>query len=108
MGGKPRKSPREQSLLVEVKDGRLIMSIGVETLAFAVENAPGPPLTRYDEESGEFVHTKVTDAGAFATEVRGALMAEQEDGSTPLDRMLDAVAWDAIGDGCDGIDHGDS
>jgi hypothetical protein len=85
----------------------LVISIGVETLAFAVENAPEPPLTRFEEESGEFVNTKVTDPDAFAREVRGALLAERDDGSTPLDRMLDAVAWDAICDGCEGVDHSD-
>lgn len=79
---------------------------GIDTLAFAVDNAPGPPLTMYDEDARDFVHTKVTDADAFAEETRGALMAEEENGSTLLDRMLDSAAERAIGDGCEGVDHG--
>jgi len=108
MGGKPRdlRGGRHQPLRVDLEGGRLIISIGVETLAFAVENAPGPPLTRYDEETRDFVHTQVTDPDAFASEVRGALLAEEEDGATLLDRMLDEAAADAIGEGSEGVDHG--
>jgi hypothetical protein len=108
MGGKPRatRGARHQPLRVDVEGGRLIISIGVETLAFSVEHAPGPPLTVYDAETRDFVHTQVNDPDAFASEVRGALLAEEEDGSTLLDRMLDEAAADAVGDGCEGVDHG--
>lgn len=83
------------------------MSIGVETLAFAVEHAPGPPLTTYDEGTEDFVHTRVTDADEFAYAVRTTLLAEEEDGSTALTRMLDEASERAICEGCEGVDHGD-
>ena len=109
MGGKPRQSrdARDQPLSVEVEGNRLVISIGIATLAFAVEHAVGPPLTNYDYDTNDYVRTKVTDARVFANEVCGALLAEEEDGSTLLDRMLDQAAANAIGDGCDGVYHED-
>lgn len=81
---------------VLVVGGKLTIEIGVATLAFSCLRAPflwdetgTPPHERYE----------ITDEIGFANEVRCALLHEKEDGSTPLDRLLDACCESAINDG---------
>lgn len=81
--GAPYEKPRDakgdptgpdQPLKCEVSDGKLILSIGVDTLAFA------------DQER---LQVKVTNPNEFAKDVARELAAEREDGSTILTDVLD-------------------
>jgi hypothetical protein len=93
---------RQQPLQVEIVDGRLIVSIGVETLAFAAEN--GPALEDYNELEGEFIGIRVEDPNLFAADVlRYGLDAEAEDGTTRVHEMLDAAMCEAVEQGAEGI-----
>lgn len=93
---------KEAGLTVEVEDGQLVIRIGVGTLAFRWENC---------EENNPFIHSrndfkrlwKVTKPEVFARDVRIALCAEGEDGSTPVTKLLDAACLAAIEDGSDGV-----
>lgn len=88
----------ESSLAVEVKDGVLMIRLGVETLKWAAEHmkANNP----YDEEMGSFRRLwKITDATKFADDVRHALTEEEEDSSTVLTELFDKAALAAIEDG---------
>lgn len=95
----------DQPLRVEVtSDGELIIRIGINTLAFAMntmeQNNP------YDEDAEGYRRLwKVTDPAQFAKEVRIELCREEEDGSTPLSDLLDTVCWNAIEAGCFGVDE---
>lgn len=93
--------PADQVLTAEVRGGRLVISIGVNLLANALEL--GPELSHYDEATGEWSHPKVTDAVVFAREIAIELEREEEDGTTPVHRMLDAAALKAIESGALGI-----
>jgi hypothetical protein len=99
------KSGHEKPLTVNVTgDGELTIRIGVNVLAYSFnrqeENNP------YDEETGGFKRLwRVTDAVEFAKEVHSELCREEEDGSTPLTALLDKVCWNAIDNGCFGVEE---
>ena len=106
-------------LAVAVEDGRLVVSIGIQTLAHATLYADWANRWRDiedDEIAGgdyrrDFV---IVDALELAKDVTRAMLHEREDGSTPLSDFLDKMTQAAIEDGslgCDdapegGIPHG--
>ena len=94
------KATSEQPLKVGIEAGRLVISIGITTLGFAIVG-PGAPL------KDKAPHAKITDHAAFAREVVTALLSEKEDGETPVHKMLDGVAERFLENGADGIDFGD-
>lgn len=81
----------KKPLSVEIKDDVLTFSIGVETLAYAIQQGPNWPSD-----------VKVTDARTFAKDVLRELEREEEDGTTPVHRMLDARGRDAMENGSEG------
>jgi len=89
------KTDMAKQLSIEIEDGQLKISIGIALLAFAAQNAP-----QWPEEYC------VTDIREFAQSVARRLEAEEEDGTTPIHRMLDAVADEVLEQGDDGVDEG--
>jgi hypothetical protein len=75
---------KDQPLKFAIEDGRLIISIGVNTLAFA------------DEERTCYL---VTDADGFARDVLIELQNEKEDGSTAITDALDKAMTEAVESG---------
>jgi hypothetical protein len=86
---------------IEIKDGKLLISIGIDALIFGVTHG------RYFDNYPEGEQPKVTNKALFADAIRCELEREEEDGTTLLYAMLDKAAENAIEDGCDGIDGGD-
>lgn len=102
-----RQSPDETAKVVDAKDRPLsvaitgdvlTISIGVETLAEAVQRGPWWP---WDADSG--VACRVCDTGLFSQDLLRELMREGEDGSTPVTRLLDAAGIDAMDQGSEGV-----
>lgn len=93
--------PKNQPLRAEIEGGRLVMSIGIDTLAFAFEHDPKREQVRGHD-------CKVIDSAQFAADVLRALEREEEDGSTLLNKMIDAACEDALDDGSIGVDYGAS
>lgn len=94
----------EQPLSIEVKEGRLIISIGIGTLAFAAQMQP--PFHAYDDKLGDWRnYWVIKDPLEFAKDVRNELGHEEEDGSTPLTELLDKVAGNALDQGCIGCEE---
>lgn len=92
----------EQPLQVVVEGGALVISIGSKTLSYALEisEANNP----FDDAANDFKKLyRVTNKNKFVEEVRLALYAEREDGSTILMDLLDKACWNAIESGCEGI-----
>ena len=85
-----------ETLKAEIVGGKLSITIDVDslikyvTLGGAFDCFPDDPI--------------VTDKMAFAQEILGQLTMEAEDGSTPLHRMIDKAAIDAVENGCEGIE----
>ena len=69
--------PKDAPLAMTVVDGRLVISIGVSTLAHAAANRPTNPFTATDEEG-------------FAKDVLEHL-GDDNFGSNPLEELLDTA-----------------
>lgn len=90
---------RNDGLKCKLTGGRLVISIGIDTLAHAFVVGPvGDELTRNDDHA-----LRVTDTDKFAAEVVRALTSEEEDGSSPLTNLFDTAFRDAINDGAEGV-----
>lgn len=102
-------SNADELLKVEVVDGRLVISIGVDALAFACDHCEfNNPFVEAEDEHDESDFKqlyKVVDPEVFAQEVVRALKREKEDGTTPVHELLDHAFADAIDDGAEGIEE---
>ena len=98
-GDENRPIGMDTPLTIGIECDNLVIRIGIETLAFAVENCPDPFF--WDEEARPRV--KVFDRTVWAHEFIRQLTHEEEDGSTPLDRLFDQMAIAAIEDGAQGV-----
>jgi hypothetical protein len=81
-------------LSVSIVDDALVISIGLDALKTAIENNPSYPLDK----------VTVTDIHAIAKEIVSELNREEEDGSTPVHRMLDRAFDNAIEQGAEGVE----
>lgn len=86
---------RDAPLKTEIKDGQLVISIGVNTLCYAVSVGRSYGM-------GEI---SIIDSDVFAGELLQELNDESEDGSTAVHRMLDDVASQAIENGAEGAEY---
>ncbi|SFE88407.1 hypothetical protein [Paracidovorax wautersii] len=82
-------------------DGRLLISVSISTLAHAARHSDY--FFRCQEDGCPL---QITDEAAFAKSVVEALNCEQEDGSTPITRMLDAATEYVSEQGLEGIEEG--
>ena len=89
------KIPAGLPLTVGVEGDQLVIRIGVDTLAFCFEI--GEDNQPYYEEAGDYRREyKVIDKHKFAKGVVDGLRDEEEDGSTPLTRILDTAFIRAV------------
>ena len=87
----------ESPLNVEVKNGQLIISIGINVLADAADFEGRPPFWEYDYTVGNLVQKwKIVDNLGWAQEIRHELLEEKEDGSSPLTDLLDKMSENAL------------
>lgn len=78
---------RKQPLRCEVDGDRLVISIGVNTLAWAAKLQNGGPIPR---------RIKIADERLWAMDVANEIVHEDEVGNTPLNELLDQTflaAW---------------
>lgn len=87
---------RKSDLDVVVEDGVLKITIGVDTLKYAIEASP-----TFDDDN-----IKVTDADVFAQAVLDELLQEDEEGTTLVHIMLDGAANQAVENGAEGFTIG--
>lgn len=90
-------------LTVDIEEEEIVIRIGIGTLAWAFdhmeENNP------WSDDKHDFVQSwKVSDPAEFAKDVVGELTNEEEDGSHPLNRLLDQVSAAAADQGSLGIE----
>lgn len=95
-------SNRSQPLEVKIDNGRLVISIGVDTLAYAFENSDGN--MKYNDEHKDWLPVDlVEDKDVFASEVIVSMLKEDEDGSTSISRYLDDTMMESVNYGNLGI-----
>lgn len=80
----------------EIRDGLLVISIEIDALPMIVSGSCAT-----NSLDGLW---KVTDAAAFAEDVRISLNAESENGTTRVHRMFDGAFAHAIDQGAEGIE----
>lgn len=88
----------DKPLQVEVDRGVLVIRIGINTLKDSAETGPAF-WERYPEDVGDGPWSSVNDANQLAHDVARELQREKEDGTTPLDLLLDKALRDAYDDG---------
>lgn len=84
----------------EIDNGEIVVRIQIENLPTIWDLCP----LRIDETGEERINRNpVTNADAFAEEVRNALVSEDEDGSTLLTDAVDRAMYNAFENGAEGI-----
>lgn len=82
------KHPKNSLLTAKVVNDQLVISVGIETLAFALQNGPSP------------LGGRITNAKGFAKDIAVRLMNDPssrgEENSTPFENLLDDAAGSAI------------
>ena len=91
------KTPAGLPLTVGLEGDQLVIRIGVDTLAFCFEisedNQP------FDDKVNDFRRTwKINNKYRFAKGVASGLRVEEEDGSTPITKILDDAFIYAVED----------
>ena len=103
----------ESPLQTKIENGQLVISIGINTLAYCAEFEGREPFWKYDDDKNDFVQVyKIIDSKGWAEDLVRELNREEEDGSTPLTDLLDKMSENALDDGslsvwCSGDDPSD-
>ena len=93
------------TLEIKIIDGRLVISIGTETLAWAADHSD--IFCPYDDNEGDWIQKyKVSDITQFAEDVAHELENEEEDGSSMITNLLDKAIERALDNGSLGVDYG--
>jgi len=94
---------KDAPLDVSVEGDELVIRIGVSTLAFAASRTE--LFNPWNDDKNDWVDEwKVTDEHRFAQGVGYGMTEEEEDGSTPLTRLLDTCFLHAV-EGDYGVDE---
>lgn len=86
---------KDQPLKAEVVDGRIVISVGVETLKFCHNETEKQSEGIRGFGSGFFI----TEAEEFAKDVVRELKREREDGSSPLTDLFDKFTIESANQG---------
>lgn len=86
---------KSSELNIELTDDKLIISIGRDTLLHALMMSPDWPM--------DFVVLEKDEQEFLTDLVRYGLQDEDEDGTTPVHRMLDAAALEVLEQGFEGV-----
>lgn len=90
-------SARDQALVVEIVDGRLVISIGVDTLMVAAKGGDA-----WDDEQGD----EIENVDGFAEDILDQLLDEAEDGTTLVHIAIDTAVQQALDAGSLNIRYG--
>jgi len=83
-----------------IKNRALTIQVSRKILAFATDNHPD-----FWDGATDTQTIKVTNIAGFAKDVANALNDEDEDGSTPVTRLLDAAILHAIEQGSEHVEE---
>ena len=84
---------RDERLKVEISNGKLLIDIGLDTLAWAAEHSPD-----FEDEYYKSM-LKISNIDGFAKDVVRELESEQEDGTTSVHLLLDKAFKGAVDNG---------
>lgn len=100
-GPKPKKgTPRKaRPLRAFVERGVLVIEIGIDTLAHATLHSEYVDTLARDLPGPGDAHFDITNAAEFADDVVHELVAEAEDGSSLITKLIDDATTSAIDQG---------
>lgn len=84
-----------------IADGKLVINLRISTLAHAARHSD-----YFFQCAEDGLRLTITDEAVFAASVVRALNEEDEDGSTPITRMIDAAFQHVVEQGEDGVENG--
>jgi len=90
-----KKLNKNAPLEAKIIDDKLVISIGYKTLAYAVTH-------RYDPE---YRHYSIIDELGFVKDILRQLDKESEIGESPLTKLLDNCAEEAVNQGSQYVKH---
>ena len=93
---------RDQGLFVEIVDGRLVISIGVDALMVAAQGSPA-----FEENEDGEPEWIISSPDGFAEDIRHELEDEEEDGTTLIHIAIDAAIERALDAGSLNVSYGD-
>jgi hypothetical protein len=89
---------------VRVENGRLVIEIGIDVLAYAA--AFSDWANPFDERCDDYIRSfAIANPEQFAKDVQHMMLQEREDGSTPLSDFIDTASEEAVNDGSLGLDE---
>lgn len=91
---KPNEISSQSPLFVGVKDGKLVIEIGIQTLEFASRPANGGPLHGVRIGEGDSVRR-------WAEDVCNTMLQEDEKGESPITTFLDKMMLKTAENGSD-------
>ena len=97
----PAPGNPDAPLSLAIKDNALVITIGLERLAFCFEESEEN--NDYSEEGAPVRHFSVEDQAQFAKDVISAMCDEAENGATPFTDFLDNMCQAAANDGSLGL-----
>ena len=90
---------------VSLAQGYLVLSIKIESLAVAASHCPLLEDGSVAMEGYDGPNIKITNPRVFGSEVGHYLTREREDGSSLISDALDKAFFEAVEQGCEGVDH---
>lgn len=94
---------RKAWLDAKVRGGKLVVEIGVETLAFAAQQRYDEQAFNASEGQEDKAEFYIADPDAFAEEIVRALEREAEDGTNRMHLMFDDAFDHASDNGAEGL-----
>lgn len=91
---------KNSQLIAKVVKDVLVISVGVETLKFAIQESENDRAFNDDDKS-----CKILNAKGFAEDFALACLREEEDGSTELSKFMDSIGNDVMEYGSEHIDY---
>ena len=90
---------KNKHLTIQVAEGKLIIEIGIETLAMASYL----PLSDYSVDHEDYITPLIVDNARMAIGVCNELLEEDEEGTTMVHEMLDKAIMRAYENGSEGF-----
>jgi hypothetical protein len=97
---------REAPLTVTLQDERVVIAVGIDTLAHCWMTGPERDRLRWDDLTNDYDPNiaRIVEPQTFAEDVVRELKREQEDGTTPVHLLFDKAMLEAVEQGSLGVD----
>ena len=96
---------RDKRLTIEIKDGVLSISIGVERLKYCQNVILDEEFFCAKMSGKRSRKIKITNADEFVKDFKAAALKEDDLGNSLLTKFIDAASQEALNDGAQGVEY---